>query len=82
VTVVDPNNMSVQIEGIESVQGDVISVIPPQRAADLAVKAGLVADIHQYRYVGSDTSTIEGVLLRAAEADQRRPCGARPDYRR
>ena len=46
------------------------------------VKAGLVADIHQYRYAGSDTSTLEDVLLRAAEADQRRPCGARPDYRR
>ncbi len=60
VTVVDPNNMSVQIEGIESVQGDVISVIPPQRAADLAVKAGLVGPDKKWCPV--DPTTFESTL--------------------
>ena len=36
------------------------------------VRAGLVADVKDYRYVGSDTSTIGDLLLRAAEVDQQR----------
>lgn len=36
------------------------------------VRAGLVADVYDYRYLGSDTSTIRDVLLRAAEVDQQR----------
>lgn len=42
VTEVDSKGMSVSIEGIDSVKGDVINVIPPQRAGQIAVAAGLV----------------------------------------
>lgn len=42
VTAVDVKNMTVLVEGIEGIRGDVVNVIPPQRAADFAVKAGLV----------------------------------------
>ncbi|MFH1873054.1 MAG: FAD/NAD(P)-binding oxidoreductase [Pseudomonadota bacterium] len=42
VTAVDNNKMAVLVEGIEEVHGDVINLIPAQRAANLAVKAGLV----------------------------------------
>jgi len=36
------------------------------------VRAGLVADVHEYRHIGSDTSTIGDLLSRAAELDQQR----------
>ena len=39
------------------------------------VKAGLAANVNDYRYVGSDTSTIDDLLLRAAEVDQVRGRG-------
>lgn len=42
VTAVNPAGMSVLVEGIEEVKGDVINVIPPQRAGAIAVKAGVV----------------------------------------
>ncbi len=60
VTVVEPNNMSVMIEGIETIKGDVINVIPPQRAADLAVKAGLVGADKKWCPV--DATTFESTL--------------------
>ena len=44
VTVIDNNKMTVHVEGIEEIHGDVINLIPPQRAANLAVKSGLVGD--------------------------------------
>lgn len=44
VTAVDNNKMDVIVEGLQNVHGDVINLIPAQRAADLAVKAGLVGD--------------------------------------
>lgn len=44
VTSVNVAGKSVSIEGIEDFKGDVINVIPPQRAADIAVKSGLVGD--------------------------------------
>jgi sulfide dehydrogenase [flavocytochrome c] flavoprotein subunit len=44
VTAVNVAGKSVSIEGIEDFKGDVINVIPPQRAADIAVKAGLVGE--------------------------------------
>ena len=44
VTQVNVAGKSVSIEGVEDFKGDVINLIPPQRAADLAVKAGLVGD--------------------------------------
>ena len=42
VTEVDAASKTVLIEGIEDVKGDVINVIPPQRAGQIAVAAGLV----------------------------------------
>jgi sulfide dehydrogenase [flavocytochrome c] flavoprotein subunit len=42
VTAVNPKGMSVLVEGIEEIKGDVVNVIPPQRAGAIAVKAGLV----------------------------------------
>jgi sulfide dehydrogenase [flavocytochrome c] flavoprotein subunit len=44
VTEVEPGKMTVLIEGLEDVKGDVINVIPPQRAGQIAVTAGLVGD--------------------------------------
>ena len=44
VTEVEPGKMTVLIEGLEDVKGAVINVIPPQRAGQIAVAAGLVGD--------------------------------------
>lgn len=44
VTQANVKDMSVSIEGIEDFKGDVINLIPPQRAADIMVKSGLVGD--------------------------------------
>ncbi|MDP2134870.1 MAG: FAD/NAD(P)-binding oxidoreductase [Sulfuritalea sp.] len=44
VTEVNAQAMAVMVEGIEEVKGDVINVIPPQRAGQIAVAAGLVGD--------------------------------------
>ena len=44
VTEVEPGKMTVLIEGLEDVKGDVVNVIPPQRAGQIAVAAGLVGD--------------------------------------
>ena len=42
VTEVDNKNMAVLIEGIDEVKGDVINIIPPQKAGHIAHVAGLV----------------------------------------
>lgn len=42
VTEIDVKGSAVLVDGIESVKGDVINVIPPQRAGRIAVAAGLV----------------------------------------
>jgi len=42
VTAVDVKARSVFVEGLEEVKGEVINVIPPQRAGDIARSAGLV----------------------------------------
>lgn len=42
VTEVNNKKMSVMIEGIEEVKGDVINIIPPQKAGHIAHVAGLV----------------------------------------
>lgn len=42
VTAVDAKNRSVFIEGMEEVKGDVVNVIPPQRASHIAGAAGLI----------------------------------------
>lgn len=44
VTQVNVAGKSVSIEGVEDFKGDVINLIPPQRAANIAVAAGLVGD--------------------------------------
>ncbi|WP_126444395.1 NAD(P)/FAD-dependent oxidoreductase [Sulfuricystis multivorans] len=44
VTAINAANKSVLIEGLDEVKGDVINLIPPQRAANIAVQAGLVGD--------------------------------------
>ncbi|MFO1218371.1 MAG: FAD/NAD(P)-binding oxidoreductase [Burkholderiaceae bacterium] len=41
VTEVDAKGMSVSVEGLETVKGDVINVVPPQRAGRIALAAGL-----------------------------------------
>jgi sulfide dehydrogenase [flavocytochrome c] flavoprotein subunit len=42
VTEVDAKSRTVLIEGLEDVRGDVVNLIPPQRAGHIAVAAGLV----------------------------------------
>ncbi len=42
VTAVNAKNHSVFIEGMEEVKGDVVNVIPPQRAGNIARVAGLI----------------------------------------
>jgi sulfide dehydrogenase [flavocytochrome c] flavoprotein subunit len=42
VTEVDAKTKTVLIEGLEDVRGDVVNLIPPQRAGHIAVAAGLV----------------------------------------
>ena len=44
VTEVDAGKMTILVEGLEDVKGDVVNVIPPQRAGQIAVAAGLVGD--------------------------------------
>ena len=44
VTEVVAGSKTVIIEGLEDVKGDVVNVIPPQRAGQIAVAAGLVGD--------------------------------------
>jgi sulfide dehydrogenase [flavocytochrome c] flavoprotein subunit len=55
VTEVDVKNKTVIIEGIEDVKGDVINLIPPQRAGDIAVAAGLVGEDKRWCPVNADT---------------------------
>ena len=42
VTEVDAKNLTVLVEGLEAVKGNVVNLIPPQRAGRIAVSAGLV----------------------------------------
>ncbi|MDP3482021.1 MAG: FAD/NAD(P)-binding oxidoreductase [Sulfuricella sp.] len=44
VTAVDTKNMAVLVDGVEDIKGDVINLIPPQRAGGIAVSAGLVGE--------------------------------------
>jgi len=56
VIAVDPVAMTVRTE-LETVKGDVLNVIPPQRAGDIAVKAGLVT--RNQRWCEVDWQTME-----------------------
>lgn len=42
VTEVNAKTRTVLVEGLEDIKGDVVNLIPPQRAGHIAVKAGLV----------------------------------------
>lgn len=57
VTEVDVRNKTLVIEGLEDVKGDVVNLIPPQRAGDIAVAAGLVGD--DKRWCPVDANTFE-----------------------
>lgn len=55
VTGVNPRNMTVSIEGLEDVKGDVINVIPPQRAGDIARAAKLTGPDNRWCPVNATT---------------------------
>lgn len=55
VTAINAANKSVLIEGLDEVKGDVINLIPPQRAANIAVQAGLVGDDKKWCPINADT---------------------------
>jgi sulfide dehydrogenase [flavocytochrome c] flavoprotein chain len=60
VTAVNNKAMSVLVEGIDEVKGDVINVIPPQRAGKIALGSGLIGDDKKWCPV--DTTTFESKL--------------------
>ncbi len=60
VTKVDPAGKAVFVEGIEEFKGDVVNVIPPQRAGAIAVSAGLVGPDKNWCPV--DATTFESTL--------------------
>ena len=60
VTEVDVGGRAAIIEGIEDVKGDVINIIPPQRAGHIAVAAGLVGE--DKRWCPVNATTFESTL--------------------
>jgi sulfide dehydrogenase [flavocytochrome c] flavoprotein subunit len=58
---VDPGRGTVKLE-VEDVRGDVLNVIPPQRAGDIAVKAGLITANN--RWCGVDWRTMESTAVK------------------
>jgi sulfide dehydrogenase [flavocytochrome c] flavoprotein subunit len=62
VTAVNPRNMTVSVEGLEDVRGDVINVIPPQRAGAVAQAAGVVGP--DKRWCPVDARTFESTLAK------------------
>lgn len=60
VTAVNANNRSVFVEGIQEVKGDVVNVIPPQRAGNLARVAGLIGPDKAWCPI--DATTFESTL--------------------
>jgi sulfide dehydrogenase [flavocytochrome c] flavoprotein subunit len=54
VVKVDPKKMTVDT-GVEEIKGDVVNVIPPQRAADIAIEAGLVGEDKKWCPVNATT---------------------------
>lgn len=55
VTAINAGNKSVLIEGLDEVKGDVVNLIPPQRAAKIAQQAGLVGEDKKWCPVNADT---------------------------
>lgn len=60
VTAIDASKRSVFIEGIEEVKGDVVNVIPPQRAGHIARVAGLIGPDKAWCPI--DATTFESTL--------------------
>jgi len=58
---VDGNSMSVRLE-VEDVKGDVLNVVPPHRAADVAAKAGLITTNN--RWCDVDWRTMESKAVK------------------
>ena len=58
---VDASSMSVRLE-VEDVKGDVLNVVPPHRAADLAAKAGLITTNN--RWCDVDWRTMESKAVK------------------
>jgi NADPH-dependent 2,4-dienoyl-CoA reductase/sulfur reductase-like enzyme len=58
---VDPRTNTVKLE-VEDVKGDVLNVVPPQRAGDLAVKAGLITANN--RWCGVDWRSMESTAVK------------------
>jgi len=61
VVKVDHKKMAVDT-GVEEIKGDVVNVIPPQRAADIAIKAGLVGEDKKWCPV--DATTFESTIAK------------------
>jgi sulfite dehydrogenase len=61
VVAVDPAAMAVRTD-FDTVKGDVLNVVPPQRAGDIAVKAGLVT--HNNRWCDVDWRTLESKAVK------------------
>jgi sulfite dehydrogenase len=58
---VDPNTMTVKLE-VEDVKGDVLNVVPPHRAGDIAAKAGLITTNN--RWCDVDWRTMESKAVK------------------
>lgn len=58
---VDEKTMTVKLE-VEEVKGDVLNVVPPQRAGDIAVRAGLIT--HNNRWCNVDWRTMESTAVK------------------
>lgn len=57
---IDPRTNTVKLE-VEDVKGDVLNVVPPQRAGDIAVQAGLIT--HNNRWCDVDWRTLESTKV-------------------
>jgi NADPH-dependent 2,4-dienoyl-CoA reductase/sulfur reductase-like enzyme len=79
-----PNSTVVGVErgavrtDFETVRGDVLNVVPPQRAADIAVQAGLIT--HNKRWCDIDWRTMESTAVRYVHVlgDATLPASAMP----
>lgn len=55
VTAVDTKGMAVLVDGVEEIKGDVINLIPAQRAGGIAISAGLVGEDKRWCPVNATT---------------------------
>lgn len=61
VVAVDAGTMTVRTD-FDSIKGDVLNVVPPQRAGDIAVKTGLIT--HNNRWCDVDWRTLESKAVK------------------